>query len=66
MKDFLGNKLSVGDKVVFMQLNYRNLMKGTISKISESGKTVYIKHEKTNVCSTETKQPINQVIKIIK
>lgn len=62
--DFLGNKLEVGNEVVFVQLGYRNLMKGIISKISESGKTIWIDHEKTNIGNTQTKQMVDQVIKI--
>jgi len=64
MKDFLGNCLEVGDEVVFVQLGYRNLMKGVVEKIMP--KTILIKHQKTNTCSTETKQFANQVIKINK
>jgi len=53
--DFLGNKLIVGDEVVFVQLDYRNLLRGEIKSISETGKTVMIKHAETNTCSTENK-----------
>jgi len=60
--DFLGKELNVGDDVVFVQLSYRNLLKGTIKKITP--KTVIISHERTNVGGTETKQFHNQVIKI--
>jgi aspartate 1-decarboxylase len=41
MKDYLGNKLEVGDKVVFMLLSYRDLRKGEIIKFSP--KMVFIK-----------------------
>ncbi len=34
MKDFLGNELNVGDKVVCIELNYKNLVKGEIVKIT--------------------------------
>lgn len=34
MKDYLGNELEVGDQVVFVRLNYRDLMKGTIIKLT--------------------------------
>jgi peroxiredoxin len=64
MKDFLGNCLEVGDEVVFVQLGYRNLWKGTIAKIT--AKTILISHKKTNTCSIETKQFPEQVIKIMK
>ncbi len=33
-KDFLGNELSVGDTVVFVQLGYRNLLKGKIKSLT--------------------------------
>ena len=58
--DFLGKELNVGDDVV--QLSYRNLLKGTIKKITP--KTLIISHERTNVGGTETKQFHDQVIKI--
>lgn len=61
-KDKLRNPINVGDTVIFMQLNYRNLLVGTIKSISN--KTLIIEHPMTNVCSTETKQFHDQVIKI--
>jgi hypothetical protein len=61
-KDYLGQEINVGDPVIFVQLNYRNFLKGTITKITE--KTVLISHPKTNTCSTETKQYPDQVINI--
>jgi len=61
-KDFLGNDIHVGDKVAFMQLKYRNLITGTVVKITP--KTLLIEHPKTNVCSTESKQFHDQVIVI--
>lgn len=33
-KDFLGNELSVGDKVIFCLLHYRKLKVGVIEKIT--------------------------------
>lgn len=60
--DFLGRELNVGDEVVFLQIGYRNLLHGTITKITPQ--KVVIKHEPTNVCSTETIQHHQQVIKI--
>lgn len=61
-KDFLGQELHVGDSVVFVQLGYRNLWFGTISKLTE--KTALISHKETNTCSTETKQFHNQLIRV--
>lgn len=63
MKDFLGRDLKVGDEVVFVQLDYRNLLKGKIK--SMTAKTILIGHAKTNVCSKETKQTPAQVVKIM-
>jgi len=61
-KDKIGGEIRVGDKVVFMQVGYRNLMIGYVEKVSP--KTLLITHEKTNVGSTETRQFHNQVIVI--
>ena len=62
MKDFLDNELNVGDEVVFVQLGYRNLLKGRIK--SMTAKTLLISHAATNIYSTETKQTPLQVVKI--
>jgi hypothetical protein len=64
MKDFLGNYIDIGDEVVFVQLGYRNLLKGKIVK--KTAKTILISHEMTNTCGTETKQYPYQVIKVPK
>ena len=61
-KDFLGNVLKVGDEVVFMQINYRSLMRGTIIKLSEKKAT--ISHEETNTYKTKSIQFYNQIVKI--
>ena len=61
-KDFLGNELQVGDRVVFMQINYRNFLVGTIKKLSPKKAT--ITHDKTNICSTQSIQFYDQIIKI--
>lgn len=34
MKDFLGNQLNIGDKVVCIELNYKNLVRGEVIKIT--------------------------------
>ena len=60
--DFLGNEVNIGDEVVFMQLQYRSLMKGKIIKMTN--KKVYISHEQTNTCSKESIQRYDQIIKI--
>jgi len=64
MKDYLGNKIQVGDEVVFVKLGYRTLMRGVIDRASPSGKTIWISHPMTNRCSTETKQEPSQVMLI--
>jgi peroxiredoxin len=61
-KDFLGNDINIGDTVVFIQLGYRNLLKGVVSHITP--KTLIVSHDPTNVCSTQTKQFHNQVVVI--
>lgn len=61
-KDFVGNDLNVGDTVAFIQIGYRNLLKGIVSRVTS--KTVLIVHERTNTCSTESKQFHDQVIVI--
>ena len=60
--DFLGNELNLHDEVVFIQLGYRNLLRGKIIKMTD--KTCTIEHEPTNTGKTTTKQVYNQLIKI--
>lgn len=62
MKDFLGQELSMDDEVVFVQLGYRNLLKGKIIRLTPQ--TIVINHEKTNIGDTQTRQTPSQVIKI--
>ena len=59
-KDALGQDLKVGDKVIFMQIGYRNFVEGTIKSMTP--KTAMIGHKMTNVCSTESRQFYNQII----
>ena len=61
-KDFLEKELAVGDEVVFMQVNYRNLLKGTI--VSLGAKKATIKHPRQNVGNTVSIQFYEQIIKI--
>ena len=58
--DFTGKELIVGADVVFMQIGYRTLLKGTIVSISE--KKCTISHEPTNTGQTKTSQFHNQVV----
>ncbi len=60
--DFLGQDIHIGSKVIFVQLGYRNLLTGTVTKITP--KTLIISHDMTNTCGTETKQFHDQVIVI--
>ena len=61
-KDYLGNILNIGDTVVFMQINYRGLMRGSIISMTEQ--SALISHSKTNIGRTETRQRYDQMIKI--
>jgi len=61
-KDFLGNELEIGDLVVFMEVNYRNLKTGKI--VSISPKMLLVDDGSSSLYST-SKQRHDQVIKII-
>lgn len=58
MKDFLGQKLEIGDDVVFMQINYRTLKMGKIIKFTP--KMVEIDYDGRE----QIKQLPTQVVKI--
>lgn len=60
-RDFLGKRLEVGDPVVFMQIGYRGLMRGVISKLGPKKAT--ISHEPTNTHQTRSIQFYEQIIK---
>jgi len=60
--DFLGKVLKVGDEVVFMQINYRQLMRGIIVKMGKRKAT--IEHLTTNTCKTKSIQFHNQIIRV--
>ena len=59
--DFVGEDIVVGSKVVFIQLNYRNLLIGYVTKVTP--KTVMIAHKRDN-CGRlyHTKQFHDQVV----
>lgn len=61
-RDFTGRCLHVGDEVVFMEVGYRNLMRGKI--LSLSALKAKISHEPTNTSRTETVQFCDQIIRI--
>lgn len=60
-RDYIGQELKVGDKVVFMQVKYRGLLTGTI--ISMTNQTAVIEHKKTNLGNTTTRQYYSQIVK---
>ena len=63
MKDFLGNELKLGDAVVFVELGYRNFLRGQITKMT--AKTVWITHVSPGSgMMRETKQTPEQTIRI--
>lgn len=59
-KDYLGNEIEIGDKVVYVRLGYRDLTKGIIHHITP--KMVKIKRDINS--QTIVKQYHDQVIKI--
>jgi len=63
-KDFLGQEISVGDIVVFVEIDYRNLMLGTVDKITP--KMVFLSHQRGVLHWTSCKQFHNQVVVIPK
>jgi hypothetical protein len=60
--DFLGKRIDVGDTVVFMQINYRGLVRGVIKKLTP--KKAVIIHDRLNVGGTESTQFHDQMIVI--
>lgn len=58
-KDVIGHELTIGDKVHFMQKEYRHFIRGTILSFAEL--SCLIEHPKTNVGQTKTRQFYNQV-----
>ena len=60
-RDYLGNPLEVGDKVIFMQVKYRGFLTGRIESLA--GKSALIRHPKTNLCNKTTRQGYGQIIK---
>jgi hypothetical protein len=63
MKDFLGQELQIGDDVVFMQINYRNFLRGKIKKLSDKKAT--ISHRQAGRSGHEQSiQFYDQIIKI--
>ena len=68
MKDYLGNKLEVGDEVIYITPGYRDFTKGVITRFTKF--YVFIKQERETRGGTinpyTIKQTPSQLIKIIK
>ncbi len=66
MKDFLGKELAVGDKVVCLEKDYKNLIHATVVKLTE--KTIFVEFTRRafpDRMVTETvKRFSDQVVKI--
>lgn len=64
MKDFLGQEIKIGDEVIFIEKDYRNLKIGRIK--SASDKMLVVEYERSYYGhgGTEMKQYHNQVVKI--
>ena len=59
--DFKGNRILVGDSVIFMEKEYRNFMIGEVVDITEL--TVLLKHTMDTNGKVQTRQFHKQVIK---
>ena len=59
--DFLGNQIDVGDRVVFMKPNYRELARGTVIKLNDKKLTI---EYTVNNTSRTFMQFYEQVVKI--
>lgn len=62
MRDFLGKELEAGDRVVFMQINYRNLLIGCVDKLTP--KMVRLQFQEAGRIKTCIQDP-RQVVKIL-
>lgn len=58
--DYFGNIINIGDTAAFMQTGYRQLMIGTVIRLTD--RMVILSHGRTNTGKTETKQEHNQII----
>jgi hypothetical protein len=61
-KDFLGRELKIGDKVVYMRINYRDFVTGTIHSLGEKKATIIF--DASNGRQRKNIQFYNQLIKI--
>lgn len=66
MKDFLGNELQVGDKVVCLERDYRNLIRATVVKLTP--KMIFVEFTRKtypdHMVTEEVKCFSDQVVKI--
>lgn len=62
MRDFLGNELFVGDDVVMIRPQYRDLVKAKILRFSM--KTVFLEYKHPSFGPTEVKQTPDQLVKV--
>lgn len=66
MKDYLGNTLSVGDRVAFIPKGSRQFRHGKIVKITEKFCFIEYPHHLVETYTESIKQAGNQIIKLIK
>ena len=64
MKDFLGAELAVGDTVAFPRPKYRELVRGTVKKITKCFVFIEYQVHWTENYFTEVKQDPCQVIRV--
>lgn len=62
VKDFLGNELNIGDNVACIELDYKNLVKGEVVKLTPTAVRVKWQHWGKDKI---TLRYSNQVIKIL-
>jgi len=61
--DFMSHKLAVGDTVVFILPNYRELVKGTVTRFTECFVFIDYKHPRYTSMTT-IKQTGEQLVKV--
>lgn len=54
MQDFMGNKLEIGDRVAYLPPEYRNLVSGTVTKIT-SKQVEIVRDDQYNIGHTQRK-----------
>lgn len=73
MKDFLGNEIVIGDRVVFSLQLHRRLCNGVIASFTKTGKYLNVKYSgkyigwnSSDSTEYEIRQKPEQVVKVIK